>query len=323
MNQGEQRGWVATALRVAGFLLWVSGCSSLTGIEFDRVKEFDAAAPASCVPKTCKELGATCGAQDDGCGRALSCGTCGAGERCVRGKCSCKRSCADLGVECGRVSDGCGGELDCGACTGDKPTCSTAGKCVCIPKTCADLGNSNCGRAPDGCGGTLNCGVCTFNNTDPNCDCLDTNKRTCGGGGANRCGALNCVPLACPQGACGAMSDGCGLIVQCGTVCPPGQTCGGAGLANKCGCARKTCAMLGKNCGQVSDGCGGTEDCGACSFPDTCGGGGTPNVCGCTPQTKCSAEKTCGVSDDGCGGTVICGTCPGGRTCLNHRCESP
>lgn len=46
-------------------------------------------AVAECVPRTCEELGAACGALDDGCGGTLECGTCGEGTACVDGACSC------------------------------------------------------------------------------------------------------------------------------------------------------------------------------------------------------------------------------------------
>lgn len=42
-----------------------------------------------CVPRTCEDLGASCGAVEDGCGGTLECGTCGEGTDCVDGTCSC------------------------------------------------------------------------------------------------------------------------------------------------------------------------------------------------------------------------------------------
>ncbi len=76
------------------------------------------------------------------------------------------KTCADLGATCGvNVPDGCGGVIaSCGlglACTGAQMVCNTArNQCECQPKTCADLGAS-CGvNVPDGCGGTIaQCGV--------------------------------------------------------------------------------------------------------------------------------------------------------------------
>jgi hypothetical protein len=42
-----------------------------------------------CAPRTCADVGAMCGAPDDGCGRALDCGTCPGGRACVEGRCAC------------------------------------------------------------------------------------------------------------------------------------------------------------------------------------------------------------------------------------------
>ena len=39
-------------------------------------------APFACTPRTCSQLGATCGAVSDGCGGVLSCGSCSAGMFC-------------------------------------------------------------------------------------------------------------------------------------------------------------------------------------------------------------------------------------------------
>lgn len=41
-----------------------------------------------CAPVTCEDMGATCGAPDDGCGTPLDCGGCGGGA-CVDGHCAC------------------------------------------------------------------------------------------------------------------------------------------------------------------------------------------------------------------------------------------
>jgi hypothetical protein len=73
-------------------------------------------------------------------------------------------------------------------------------------------------------------------------------------------------------------------MVSCGGPCiGPGQTCGGGGTANVCGCTPKTSCPAGDNCGTIPNGCGGTVTCGpACPGLLVCGGGGTSNVCGCS-----------------------------------------
>ncbi|MDQ3033589.1 MAG: hypothetical protein M3Y87_14310 [Myxococcota bacterium] len=41
-----------------------------------------------CAPRTCEEMGAMCGAPDDGCGMPLDCGSCDGGS-CIDGRCAC------------------------------------------------------------------------------------------------------------------------------------------------------------------------------------------------------------------------------------------
>lgn len=112
---------------------------------------------------------------------------------------------------------------------------------------------------------------------------------------------------------CGAIADGCGGLLDCGTCTAP-DTCGGGGVANQCGsnCTRTNCGAQGANCGVIADGCGGTLDCGTCTEPATCGGGGTANVCGtpiCTPRSCSDVGAQCGYISNGCGSTINCGTC--------------
>jgi hypothetical protein len=277
----------------------------------------------TCTPRTCAQVGATCGTQGNGCGQTLNCGACSPGTTCggggVANQCgapSCTpRTCAQIGVSCGPAGDGCGGPLNCGPCAANQ-TCGgggTPGVCgngTCTPRTCAQQG-LNCGPAGDGCGGPLNCGTCTD---------LDT----CGGGGTpGVCGHPNCVPRTCAQlGAnCGTIGDGCGGTLQCGN-CVGTDTCGGAGTPNQCGhpaCTPRTCAQAGVQCGPTGDGCGGILQCGDCQLPQTCGGGGAPGLCGngtCTPISCAAQNVECGPAGNGCGGTIAnCGTCTGTNTC--------
>ena len=77
------------------------------------------------------------------------------------------KSCADLGLSCGESGDGCadGVVLDCGSCSNGQ-TCGgggTGGVCgsgpMCTPLTCMGLG-AQCGIVGDGCGSTVDCGEC-------------------------------------------------------------------------------------------------------------------------------------------------------------------
>jgi hypothetical protein len=271
-----------------------------------------------CTPKTCTDLGATCGYRADGCGGLLDCGGCTAPDTCGGGgtanQCghSCTRTtCGAKGANCGTIADGCGGTLDCGSCTapaicGGGGTANVCGTPACTPRSCASV-NASCGPISDGCGGTVDCGVCPTG-------------QTCGGGGTpNACGTGSCNPKTCTSenAQCGFIGDGCGGTVACGT-CPSGQTCG-AGGPNVCGgaCTPRTCASVNADCGFIGDGCGGVLDCGSCTAPEICGGGGTPSQCGgsCMPRTCASAYATCGAISDGCGGVLQCGTCPAGKSC--------
>ena len=121
-------------------------------------------AGGGCTPKTCLELGASCGSQPDGCGGLIaSCGACNvaAGETCGGGGVPsvCGKSCKPLtvcpaGLNCGPIADGCGGIISCG------------GACAVAGQICGG------GGSPNVCGG--NGAVCTG---------LCTQQTVCAGGG--------------------------------------------------------------------------------------------------------------------------------------------
>jgi hypothetical protein len=138
-----------------------------------------------------------------------------------------------------------------------------------------------------------------------------------------------CVPQTCTtaNAECGAIGDGCGNIIQCGSTCPLGQVCSGGGVANKCGappCVKKTCADQGIECGQAGDGCGGLiANCGSCEA-GICGGGGKSKCGGgvgdsgvCVPTKAACAPGDCGFVADGCGNVIDCTLqlCPAGQAC--------
>lgn len=275
------------------------GCSTLLGVDFGSATLRDAG-PGICQPKSCMERGYECDTQDDGCGTVIECGKCANNGECNFGRCSCTpTTCPKLNATCGAPNNACGGSLDCGKCPMQFDACLD-GKCVCQPQTC-QIQNYECGAVPDGCGNTYFCGTC-----------MDQAKPYCNMG---KCTPTPCMPDTSCTNRCGTVSDGCGNLVNCPTQCP-GQydTCGGGGVANKCGCTKKTCQQLGKNCDNVPDGCGNMLPCGSCMMPDTCGGSGTPNVCGCTPLAQCP-QSTCGAYPDGCGSNLNCGGCMSPQTC--------
>ena len=140
-------------------------------------------------------------------------------------------------------------------------------------------------------------------------------------------GLPTCTPNTCESfdAECGYIADGCGEVVFCGDCQGEGESCGGNGIANKCGgpCVPLTCDDLGVGCGIHGDGCGGSLDCGSCAEGEFCGGGG-PNACGPAPvPVECMTKEQacdeagldCGWVSDGCGGVVDCGSCPLGTLC--------
>jgi hypothetical protein len=182
---------------------------------------------------------------------------------------------------------------------------------TCTKLTCA-AENIGCGPAGDGCGGSLDCGPCPAG-------------QQCGGNGVfGQCVPIpdtgSCQPLTCmAQGfACGPAGDGCGGSLDCG-MCVPPETCGGGGIAGKCGggCMGLTCAQQNIMCGPAGDGCGGPLDCGPCPAGQVCGGGGQHGQCGatCAPLTCAQLNIDCGPAGDGCGNLLQCGTCVAPKTC--------
>jgi hypothetical protein len=291
----------------------------------------------ACTPLSCAQQGLACGPAGDGCGNDIQCGTCPSGQTCggggVRGQCgepdagACTPiSCASQGLACGPAGNGCGGVIQCGTCPSGQ-TCGgggVPGHCgapdggACVPRSCGAQAIA-CGPAGDGCGGAVQCGACPTG-------------QTCGGGGVpGHCGAPDggaCTPISCASQniGCGPAGDGCGNAIECGD-CPPGETCGGAGVPGHCGapdsgmCTPSSCAAQNIGCGPAGDGCGNAIDCGACPSSLTCGGGGVPSQCGapdggyCVSLTCAQQQIGCGPAGDGCGNLLDCGSCTAPQTC--------
>jgi len=92
---------------------------------FDLASCVGPPAGGTCIPKTCTQLGLSCGPSGDGCddGVVLDCGmcpmgmTCGGGGPGVCGMNTCTpQTCAGVGAMCGLIGDGCGATVDCGMC---------------------------------------------------------------------------------------------------------------------------------------------------------------------------------------------------------------
>jgi hypothetical protein len=113
----------------------VIGCGSRSTLFAPGVAAADAAPETTgCVPVTCEQAGAKCGAIPDGCGASIQCGVCpeefcgggGGPNTCGLNDCT-PQTCVQMGAECGIVSDGCSMVLDCGTCAAGL-TC-TSGSC--------------------------------------------------------------------------------------------------------------------------------------------------------------------------------------------------
>jgi hypothetical protein len=101
-----------------------------------------------------------------------------------------------------------------------------------------------------------------------------------------------CRPRTCSQlnANCGEVDNGCGTKIMCGS-CTNGQTCGGGGSANRCGCA---CDPTW--CGTLVA-CGTTVTCPTnCAAPQFCGGAGIANRCGCSPTGNTGSLTATSVS---------------------------
>ncbi len=191
-----------------------------------------------CTPRTCQDLSIECGQASDGCGGVLDCGSCGAHEVCVSGKCQAQPYCGDGTCQADENCASC--PADCGGCCGNGQcqaelgeNCATCAKdcgckngdvcyqsACCTPRTCQDL-NIECGQASDGCGGILNCS-CGEHQACVSGKCV--NQPYCGDKTCNN--GENCH--SCP-GDCGSC---------CGNgKCEPGygENCGTC--AADCGCA--------------------------------------------------------------------------------------
>lgn len=150
---------------------------------------------------------------------------------CVSGQ--CQPTTKTETKACTRSTDG----MPCsnGTCQG--------GVCVCLPKTCTQLGKS-CGTWPDGCGMSLNCPPCSVG-------------QSCNSSG--QC-VSSCQPKTCGQlgKTCGSWPNGCGGSLSCGN-CPSGQSCD----VGVCNCSSGT-TLCGGQCVDLNQ---DTRHCGGCFVP--------------------------------------------------------
>ena len=225
-----------------------------------------------CVPLTCQDAGAACGAVADGCGGTLSCGICARWQGCnAENQCQntpCDPDCND--ESCIKPS---------GTCCGDfsrvlKPTPTVFVLCA-APEVMCD---ASC---------------------DQRCSNLQTDRRTCGD-----CSVSCAAGDACQNGVCVSASVCGNGVVEAGEQCDDGNVVNGDGCDSTC---QIECSTGLTNCGGVCvDTTQDEQNCGACGATCASGEGCQSGVCVAVCIPDCNG-KNCG--DDGCGG--VCGTCDG------------
>ena len=296
----------------------------------------------SCTPKTCTQLGKTCGTWWN-CGtNILNCGTCPIGQTCSNGTCCALKTCEQLGKTCGTWDNGCGTHmLDCGTCSRGT-TCNSDGTCVLsAPLAPGRVTVSLSGttvtltwsavtgatsylykRYDNGvycCQGTRLAGLSTSVS-----DTLLAGKsyydvfavNAVGTSSASRSDTIQSGCSCDPWGSCinGIQMRYCSG--NCGTI-PVTQVCATAGTwtfgdcsATQCGTSGTkiaTCQPAGAVCADVM------PEPKACWAP-ACAGS-------CLSKTCAQLGKTCGYWSDECsGGYIYCGTCSSGQTCSSGNC---
>lgn len=229
-------GKVVPLVLLAASVLGVAGVDACSAAYMPESS--DAGVPSTCEPRLCPDD--ACGTISDGCGRALDCGSCGGASQCVDNRCAClPRTCKSAGATCGQLTDGCTGNvIFCGACEG------SVGADASADASRPDAGDAGL-PSPLYCGAENRCVPvpCTPKTKDDVCKVVDKSKKPCG-----------------------STSDGCGGMVDCGSVnCTgTGQTCGGGGVEGICGCKPKSSLSCLGRCGNQPNGCGGYIYCGSC-----------------------------------------------------------
>ncbi len=238
---------------------------------------------------------------------------CGAGERCVGGRCD---GCPGGLVDCDHdPANGCEADLwsdsrNCGACGA---SCSVGGctRGACLQDACFG-GQTRCGvSCVDTSSSAYDCGAC-----DHACDRGESCERgvcTCAGG-RSRCGSA-CVDTRENDAHCGACGRACGPNTRCdGGACVPGCRGGALLCAGVCVDPRSDV----NHCGECGRRCGAGQRCedGRCHLT-TCPAG--TDDCDGNPSNAC--ETSLATDAVNCGG---CGRlCPLGARCEGGACACP
>lgn len=218
-----------------------------------------------CRPLTCSTL--ACDATDDGCGRRIEC-PCPEGTVCNAGECTCvpKSSCIkDQHYTCGYFN-ACGEDLTCG--------CDPGYECEEEGGPCSFTCVGRCGQHVDEEGNGSSCNLCA---DDEWCTTARAPPVPPEEVGVFPPGF--CFPCDCSDGACGPRPPGqCDGAPECACTAP--QSCGGGGVANRCGCITRTEEELcaGRVCGEFAN-CGEAVSCGSCDPSQEC-----------SPLGRCEAD---------------------------------
>ena len=211
---------------------------------------------------------------------------------CVSGSCRYpakgEGSSCDDGNPC-TVGDACDGS---GACKGTARSCD-----VPPAASCLDNRTQRTFALPGSCG----LSGCSYSVKEVACaQGCDVASGRC-----SSCQPVSCFSL---QRECGAVQDGCGTLLQCGSCAtPPPSICASATVRRSYSLPA-TCSASGK--------CQFTVDDFSC--PSGCTAS-TGKCAACTPTTCAAGGRDCGPLQDGCGTTLQCGGCttPPAPSCVS------
>ncbi|NUN16417.1 MAG: hypothetical protein HUU55_22540 [Myxococcales bacterium] len=229
---------------------------------------------------------------------------------------------------------------DCDACNGKEIFDYDAMGCEAgVPDIVSPCIAGMCGEHPNGCGVMVDCGMCPdcgFADTVP-CPAdvpVDLTAEDIGISdvspdwvmtdalciGADTC----CAPVVCTPGMCDVYTNGCGMVVDCGScpimcgdmICDPSESCVcplDCGTCEICGdgiCnGGESCTLCPTDCGMCP-----TMDAGPTSYcgDGICNGGESctqcPTDCGMCPTMDAGPTSYCG--DGSCNGGESCTQCP-------------
>ncbi|APR78023.1 Tryptophan synthase alpha chain [Minicystis rosea] len=296
-----------------------------------------------CTPKTCAQLGKTCGTVSDGCVGTLNCNdstkngtetdvdcggttcgnkcgngkTCSAGSDCTSGFCvdgvCCNSACTGTCQACTAALKGSGPDGTCGAiATGTDPN-----------NECQDQGQTSCGN--DGfCDGAGACRKYTSGTVCTAASCASsstlTKAKTCNGTGgcvAPSTPTQACSPYVCASNACLAM---CGSDTDCasGNYCSNG-TCV-TKLANGGTCTAANQCTSGFCVDGVCCNTSCTGACQACSAAKKQSGNGA-GTCGNAKNNQADPRGICTATPP-CGQTGMCSAGACEVTAMGTVCQA-